>query len=65
MSTTGDNDFFLLYSLTVNTLSSSGPVGDAGLVSPEAEVLTGPYLVHLMNGLLSLVKYGFDSWYGM
>jgi uncharacterized protein (DUF1501 family) len=43
----------------------AGPIGSAGLVSPETEALTGPYIVNLVNGLLSLVKYGLDSAYGM
>ena len=42
----------------------TGAVGNSGLVSPEAEVLTSPAVVNLMNGLLSLLKYGLDSAFG-
>lgn len=41
-----------------------GPVADASFVCPECQALTGPKSVELINGLLSLVKYGLDSAYG-
>ena len=35
-----------------------GPMASAGLVSPEATLLTQPYVVGLVRGLVSLIKYG-------
>ena len=35
-----------------------GPIASAGLVSPEATLLTQPYVVGLVKGLVSLIKYG-------
>jgi len=43
---------------------SSGPVVDASLYSPEAQLLTGPNAIAHMNGLFSLIKYGVTSYYG-
>ena len=31
---------------------------------PECQVLAGPLVVDLMNGILSLLKYGLDSMHG-
>jgi uncharacterized protein (DUF1501 family) len=42
----------------------SGRVAQASLVAPEAQVMTGPRTVELMNGLLSLIKYGFTNCLG-
>ena len=42
----------------------AGPLGVGGLVCPECQVLSGPKSVDLMNGLLSLIKYGLDTAYG-
>jgi uncharacterized protein (DUF1501 family) len=42
----------------------SGPIGDAALLCPECQQLTGPKSIALMNGFLSLLKYGLDSAYG-
>ena len=53
-----------VFSFFLPEFSPQGPVGNSGLVSPESEVLTGPNAVNLMNGLLSLVKYGLDSAFG-
>ena len=44
--------------------SPSGPVGDAGLVSPEAQLLTAPHVVGLTNGLYSVIDYGLTSCHG-
>ena len=35
-----------------------GPIASAGLVSPAATLLTQPYIVGLVKGLVSLIKYG-------
>ena len=43
-----------------------GPVLDAGLVSPEAEIRTGPSLIAYANGVFSLAEFGltkcYDGW---
>ena len=41
----------------------SGAVSQASLVAPEAQVTTGPRIISLLNGLLSLIKYGLDPCY--
>ena len=41
-----------------------GFVGDADLTCPECQVLTGQKSVDLVNGLLSLLKYGLTVSYG-
>merc|ERR1712232_682047 len=41
-----------------------GVINDASLTCPECQELTGPSLIALVNGLLSLVKYGLSSEYG-
>jgi uncharacterized protein (DUF1501 family) len=41
----------------------SGPVTQASLVSPEGFVTSGPTILNLLNGMLSLIKYGLDSCY--
>ncbi|KAI2512165.1 Protein of unknown function (DUF1501) [Fragilaria crotonensis] len=38
-----------------------GVVAQSSLVAPEAQVASGPKLVNLVNGMLSLIKYGFDG----
>ena len=38
-----------------------GPIADAGLVAPEAQLLSAPYIVGLMNGLSSLIEFGLTS----
>lgn len=40
-----------------------GKVAMAEIVAPEAQQTTGPKIVSLMNGLLSLIKYGLDPCY--
>ena len=42
----------------------AGVIGSASLVSPEAQVLTGPRVIETLNGLLSLIRYGFTSCFG-
>jgi uncharacterized protein (DUF1501 family) len=42
----------------------AGVVGEAALVCPECQILTGPKGVNLVNGILSLLKYGLDSAFG-
>eukprot|EP00603_Paraphysomonas_imperforata_P004238 CAMPEP_0114421664 /NCGR_PEP_ID=MMETSP0103-20121206/5199_1 /TAXON_ID=37642 ORGANISM="Paraphysomonas imperforata, Strain PA2" /NCGR_SAMPLE_ID=MMETSP0103 /ASSEMBLY_ACC=CAM_ASM_000201 /LENGTH=2411 /DNA_ID=CAMNT_0001590201 /DNA_START=27 /DNA_END=7262 /DNA_ORIENTATION=+ len=38
-----------------------GPVGAAGLVSPEGQLDTGPYLMSYLNGMDSLIEYGLTN----
>jgi len=40
-----------------------GKIAMAEIVAPEAQQTTGPKIVNLMNGLLSLIKYGLDPCY--
>ena len=51
-------------SLTLELLNTVGPISRSGLVCPECGVQTGPSIVDLMNGILSLLKYGLDFEYG-
>ena len=41
--------------------SPSGALADAGLYAPEAGLATSPFLIGLLNGLVSLVDYGLSS----
>ena len=41
--------------------SPPGLIGDIGLVAPEAELATTPYLIGLLNGLRGLVLSGLTS----
>jgi uncharacterized protein (DUF1501 family) len=43
---------------------TTGFVGEASLVVPEVQVMTGPRNVDFINGLLSMIKYGLSSCYG-
>jgi uncharacterized protein (DUF1501 family) len=42
----------------------SGRVAQASLAAPEAQIMTGPRTIDFMNGLLSLIKYGFTNCLG-
>ena len=49
----------------------SGMIEDAGLVAPEAQLATTPFIIGLLNGLVSLINHGlsncergFGSWDG-
>jgi len=41
----------------------AGRVSQSSLVSPEAQLNSGPYMVGLMNGLFCMVKYGLSYWW--
>jgi uncharacterized protein (DUF1501 family) len=41
-----------------------GPVGQASLVAPEAQVMTGPRQINLLNGLSSMIKHGLSYCFG-
>ena len=40
---------------------ATGRAQEAGLVAPEAQIMTSPYLVSWVNGMLSLARYGLTS----
>lgn len=42
----------------------TGVISQASLVSPEFQVATGPRMINLLNGLLSLIKYGLGPCFG-
>lgn len=44
--------------------ASPGHVKSASLTSPEAQVLTGPNVINVFNGLITLVDLGLQSCYG-
>ena len=39
----------------------AGKVATAGLVAPEAQIFTGPTVVNLVNGLISLMRVGLSN----
>ena len=42
-----------------------GPLADAGLTGPEAQIMSTPTLISWMNGILSLAEFGMtDCYYG-
>lgn len=41
--------------------SPDGPIATAGLVSPEGQLDTGPYLMSYLNGIDTLIEYGLTS----
>jgi uncharacterized protein (DUF1501 family) len=43
---------------------TTGQLAEASLVTPEAQVMTGPRTIDLLNGLFSLIKYGLSSCLG-
>jgi len=53
-----------VFSFFLSEYQPSGPVAQASLSAPEAQVLTGPRLIDTLNGLSSLVKYGLSKCWG-
>ena len=53
-----------VFSYFNSEFQSSGSVMEASLVAPEAQLLTGPNTLNLVNGLFSLIKYGITSAHG-
>jgi len=47
-----------VFSFFLPEYAPDGPVTDASLVSPEAMILDMPKTIALLNGMISLVKYG-------
>jgi uncharacterized protein (DUF1501 family) len=41
-----------------------GPLAQASLVAPEGQVMTGPRTIDMLNGMLSIIKYGFVNCLG-
>ena len=41
--------------------SPPGPLADAGLVGPEAQLFTAPKVISLLNGFLSLTRFGLTD----
>ncbi|KAL7576804.1 hypothetical protein ACA910_013822 [Epithemia clementina (nom. ined.)] len=41
-----------------------GVVSIAGMVSPEAEIHASPNIISMLNGLMSMMKYGLDECWG-
>lgn len=53
-----------VFSFFLPEFSPSGQVAQASLVSPEAQVLTGPRIIDLLNGVFGLIKFGLHPCYG-
>jgi len=53
-----------VFSYYLPEFSSPGAVNSASLVAPEAQLLTGPNVNGLMNGIFSMIKYGIHSAHG-
>ena len=49
-----------VFSFFLSEFQPDGPVGNAGLVSPESQVLAGKKVTDGLEGLLKLVKNGLD-----
>jgi len=50
-----------VFSFFLPEYEPAGVIGDAGLVSPEAGVLSGSYISNLLEGLLALSKFGMTN----
>ena len=44
--------------------SPPGPVADARLVAPEAQIMTTPKVVNFINGIVALARFGVGNCYG-
>lgn len=53
-----------VFSFFLPEYQAPGKIKASTLVSPEAQVLSGPKIINLMNGLISLVDLGFNECYG-
>ena len=54
-------DFPSVFSFFLPENKPNGPVGNAGLVSPEATLLLTPNIIGLQNSLTSIIKFGLSS----
>jgi len=52
-----------VFSFFLPDYQPTGSVEKAKLVSPESQLLTAPYIVGFINGLISLVNWGFSDCY--
>ncbi|KAL7561162.1 hypothetical protein ACA910_011983 [Epithemia clementina (nom. ined.)] len=52
-----------IFSFFFPEFQPNGLLANAGLVSPEAQVLSAPNIIQTMNGLLTMIKYGLDRCY--
>jgi cullin-associated NEDD8-dissociated protein 1 len=52
-----------VFNYYVSDFQSAGPVEDAALVSPEAQLSTTPLMVGYLNGISSLIDHGLTSCY--
>ena len=50
-----------VFSFFLPEFEPDGPVASAGLVSPESELGTGPFVIGALNGLSSLIRYGLTT----
>jgi len=55
------HSFPSVFSFFLPEYAPAGALNDAGMVCPECQVLVGPKVVTTLNGLVSFLKYGFDS----
>lgn len=53
-----------VFSFFLPEFQPAGPVSQASLASPEAQILTAPRIVGQMNGILSMIKYGLTGCQG-
>mmetsp|Transcript_1494 Transcript_1494/g.3130 ORF Transcript_1494/g.3130 Transcript_1494/m.3130 type:complete len:1117 (-) Transcript_1494:133-3483(-) len=53
-----------VFSFFLPDYASQGKIKSASLVSPEAQVMTGPKIINFLNGIISLVELGLTSCYG-
>lgn len=57
----GPHAFPSIFSFFLSDYSLAGDIANAGLKSPEAQLLTTGNIVALMNGIYSLISYGFNN----
>ena len=50
-----------VFSFFLPEFEPDGPVASAGLVSPESELATGPFVIGALNGMSSLIRYGLTT----
>jgi len=53
-----------VFSFFLPEYSPPGPIGDAMLVSPETQIHVTPNVIGLLNGFISMVKWGLSRCYG-
>lgn len=53
-----------VFSFYLPNYEPAGPISAAALVSPESQLLTTPNTIASLNGMFSLIKYGFSYVWG-